>query len=228
MGEQLELAFDSNAGPGLPRRLDPLQAAAGTEPFDDPGYFFEPWWPGARVIAFVEESGTRLQVDHLADPVTSFPELADLADAVMTPPVVLDGMLLVLDDHGRPDAELLRSRLRDPYLRTGTGAVVASDLLFAGTSSLAAHPFSDRRKRLAAVVRDGERCVRSRGLVRDGRTMALALESLGIDALSARRLDARYRRGPAADAWLRIPLVPAPAVERRPLLALIRRLPLDD
>jgi hypothetical protein len=49
---------------------------------------------------------------------------------------------------------------------------------------------------------------------------------MGIDAVSARRLDARHRAGPAGDAWLRVSLEPLP-VRERPSLALILRLPLE-
>jgi len=49
---------------------------------------------------------------------------------------------------------------------------------------------------------------------------------LGIGALSARRLLASYRPSPASDAYLRMPVAASGPVERRPLLALLQRLPL--
>ena len=55
--------------------------------------------------------------------------------------------------------------------------------------------------------------------------MAEALGALGFRALSARRLDARLRPGPAGDAWYRVPVVAAPR-ELPPFLAVFRRLPL--
>ena len=39
-----------------------MQATVVDAPFDDPGYLFEPWWPGARAIAFCEHGALRLQV----------------------------------------------------------------------------------------------------------------------------------------------------------------------
>ena len=56
--------------------------------------------------------------------------------------------------------------------------------------------------------------------------MAEALGRFGLTAVSARKLDARYRSGPAGEAWLRLPLEP-PAITERPRLALIQRLPLS-
>jgi hypothetical protein len=54
--------------------------------------------------------------------------------------------------------------------------------------------------------------------------VAEALSSLGIEALSARRLAARYRAGPAGGSWLRAPVTPRR--RERPTLALILKLPL--
>jgi hypothetical protein len=50
---------------------------------------------------------------------------------------------------------------------------------------------------------------------------------MGISGMSARRLDARYRAGPAGEAWLRVPIVADPAPVEPPRLALIQRLPLE-
>ena len=64
------------------------------------------------------------------------------------------------------------------------------------------------------------------GYPNEGLLVGEALASLGIEGLSARRLDARHRAGPAGDAWLRAPVTPGPEVHERPTLALILRLPL--
>jgi hypothetical protein len=66
----------------------------------------------------------------------------------------------------------------------------------------------------------------SHALIGEGTLLAEAIARFGLDSLSARRLDSRYRAGPAGEAWLRIPIAPAAATER-PRLALIQRLPLD-
>ena len=228
--DQLELALEATPSAGrLPTRLEPMHPSAGPSAFDDRDYFFEPWWPGSRAFAFLEADGLRIQSEHLADPVTSFPELGEIRTQTTAPDLVLDGTLLVLDDTGRPDANLLRARLQEPTAtsrREGAGAFICSDLLYERGRPLLSLPFRERRARLGTVLHDGERCVVSRGLTGEGTTLARAVEGFGLEALSARRLDGRYRRGAAGEAWLRIPLVPAPTVERRPLLALLQRLPL--
>ena len=140
--------------------------------------------------------------------------------------VLLDGWLLALDEGGWLDTDLLRRRLAGDR-GAGRPGFVASDLLWSGGTDWQKRAFATRRKRLEAVLLDGDRCVVSHALLGEGTLLAEALARFGLNAISARRLDARYRGGNAGDAWLRIPLVPR-LVTERPRLALIQRLPLED
>ena len=101
----------------------------GPAPFDDDGWFFEPWWPGTPAVVIVAADRLHLTTDHLVDADAAFPELRVLPAQLAVSAAVLAGTLLVLDADGRPDPELLRARLADPGRRTGMGAFVASDLL---------------------------------------------------------------------------------------------------
>ena len=108
----------------LPDRIAPMQPAEADAPFDDADYLFEPWWPGARAIAFAERGRVRLQVAGLADAAAAFPELVELTAQLAEDGVAVDGTLLVLDPEGRPDADLLRSRLTGSDRRAGRAATL--------------------------------------------------------------------------------------------------------
>lgn len=203
-----------------------MEATAIDAPFDDPGYLFEPWWPGVRAMAFCERGALRLQATGMADALAAFPELSPMPEQLAEDGVILDGTLLVLDDAGRPDPELLRVRLRGAE-RPGRPAYVASDLLWAGGQAVVGRSFSVRRQWLEKILAPGDRVTVGRGYVGDGTLVAEALAALGIDALSARQLRARHRAGAAGDAWLRAPLTAAEP-RPRPTLALILRLPLGE
>ncbi|MDQ3553806.1 MAG: hypothetical protein M3395_05295 [Chloroflexota bacterium] len=227
--EQLRLVLDGGVGSSarLPERVAPMTATLGEAPFDDEDYFFEPWWPGTRIFAFAEGGRLRLQTDHLADPLSTFPELQVVGTQLGADGVVLDGTLLVLDGEGRPDAELLRRRLADPAATGGEAAFVASDLLWMEGRSLTAQPFRERHEHLGNVLRDGRLCVATRGLRGEGVTLAAAVASMGLSAVSARRFSGAYHPGAAGDDWLRLPVTETPAPVTRPLLVLLNRLPLD-
>ena len=224
---QLPLDFDTRpARHALPDRLRPMLPVPLDAPFDDPDWFFEPWWPGTSALAWVTDFNARFQIDHLADPSLAFPELAEMGADFGHDQLIVEGTLLVLDDEGRPDSDLLRRRLAEPGIHVGTPAFVASDLLYDLGSSLLTLPFGERRARLGGVLTDTERTVVSRGLRGEGSTLAEAVASMGVAEISARLLAARYRPGVRDDNWLRMPVVEAPVVPTRPLLALLQRLPL--
>jgi bifunctional non-homologous end joining protein LigD len=235
-GEPLPLQFAPTAS-RLPERIVPMRPTDGEGPFDDPRYFFEPWWPGIRAFVLVDDGAVRLRAEALGDPTAAFPELAGVTELVRSDGVVLDATLMVLDARGRPSRTLLERRLAGeggscgsggPGGRGGTSpgsaALVASDLLYLEGRSLAGLPFGERRGELAALLSPSSWCLAGRGFIGDGTTVATALGALGFRALSARRLDAPLRPGPARDAWYRVPVVAAPR-ELPPFLAVLRRLP---
>ena len=228
-GDQLDLSIPTASSAGrLPTRIAPMQPGEGTAPFDDPAYLFEAWWPGIRAQAFVENGKLiRLHAEGLADALNTFGELSEeLPGRLMEDGVLLDGWLLALGEGGWIDGELLRRRLGGDR-HAGRPGYVASDLLWSGGEDWQRRPFATRRARLESILLDGDRCVVSHALRGEGTLLAEALARFGLTAISARRLDARYRAGRAGDAWLRVPLQPEPVTER-PRLALIQRLPLGD
>ena len=226
--EQLDLPISTERAAGLPERVPVMQPTPGPGPFDDPDYLFEPWWPGVRAQAWVEGGRlSRLRAEGMADALAAFGELADeLPGRLMEDGVVLDGWLLALDEGGWLDPDALRRRVAG---RRGAGrpAFVASDLLWSGGVAWRRRAFGARRRRLEAVLLDGDRCVVSHALRGEGTLLAEALGRFGLEGLSARHLAARHRRGAAGDAWLRLPIRPEPPHER-PRLSLIQRLPLGD
>ena len=199
----------------------------GALPFDDDGWFFEPWWPGVLATIAIDDGRVVLTADQLADPLPAFPELRSVAVQVRARRAVMPGTLLVLDADGRPDPAALRRRLADADDHSGTGAFIAADLTERDGRSLVDVPFTRRRAALLEAVLDGDRFLSSRGLHGEGRTLADAAASMGIEGISARRLDAPWRAGVAAEAWLRIPVVGTTVGPVRPLLVLLQRLPLD-
>jgi bifunctional non-homologous end joining protein LigD len=224
--EQLRLEIDQRPTAALPYRLRPMTPIIGDAPFDDPDWFFEPWWPGTSALAYLDGAHVRLQAGHLADPLTALPELRVIGAQFTDDRLIVEGTLLVLDDDGRPDADLLRRRLADRTYRLGVPAFVASDLLYERGQSLLTKSFEERRYRLSRQLTDGDRCVLSRGIRGEGFTLAEAVASMGIGEISARSLSAPYRPGTQDGSWLRLPVVEAPAVPTRPLLYLLQRLPL--
>lgn len=229
--DQLPLSLDTDdeVQQPLPLRLSLPLATEGHAPFDDEAYLFEPWWPGAHATLKREGDHLLLRTEHLADPLLAFPELGALVTQFAADRLIVEGTLLALDRDGRPDARLLRRRLSDddPAHEFAEGAFVATDMPYLEGASIARLPFVERRRRLAAALHDSDHGVVSRGVVAEGRMLGRAVASMGLAAISARRLDARWKGGPAGDAWLRLPVVEPRHTEATPFLVLLERLPLS-
>lgn len=225
-GEQLSLHIDDQQRVGGLPRIAPMIPLSGDAPFDDSAWFFEPWWPGASVQLYLDRDRLRLHTRHLADPLQAFPELETIASQFADDGLIVEGALLVLDDEGRPDGELLRRRLAADTDQGGQPAIVASDLLYERGISLLNVPFDERRERLTRQLTDGPQCVASRGLRGEGLTLADAVASMGMREISARLLEAGYQPGSQDDSWLRVPVQAVEQVPPRPLLAVLQRLPL--
>jgi bifunctional non-homologous end joining protein LigD len=108
------------------------------------------------------------------------------------------------------------------------GAFVATDLAYLEGRSVARLPFVERRRRLAALLPESPSCALSRGLVGEGVTLGRAVASLGLGAISARRLDGRWHPGKAGDDWLRLRVTEPLSLPTRPFLVLLEKLPLGD
>lgn len=230
--DQLALPLDTPAAGQLelPARLPFPMATGGGVLFDDDSRFFEPWWPGTPAFLRRDGSHIDLHTEHLSDPLTAFPELRDVLQHLAADGVIIEGTLLALDADGRPDQHLLRQRLADPGAHAGSaeGAFVAADLPYLEGHSLTRLPFVERRRRLASVLHDSDHCVLGRGIIGEGRMLGRAVASLGLHAVSARRLDARWKGGDTGGAWLRLAVTPEPTSPTRPFLVLMERLPLGD
>jgi len=201
----------------------------GHSPFDDDAYFFEPWWPGAPAALRRQGDQVAIGSTHLAEPMLAFPELTEVVRGLRADGLIVEGTLLALDADGRPDVHLLRERLRGGARDVAAeGAFVASDLPYLEGRSMGRLPFIERRRRLAAVFEDSPHGVLGRGVIGEGRMLGRAVASMGLEAISARRLDAHWKGGPAGDAWLRLPVVRPAVADGVPFLVLLERLPLGN
>ncbi len=138
----------------LPDQLAPMLATPGELP-DDPGQWaFEFKWDGIRVLLWVDGGRPRAVSRGGKDITASFPELRDLAEAVGSDQVVLDGELVVLDENGRPNFSRLQHRIQtagrgaDRAAARDPASMIIFDLLHLNGRSLLDAPYDERRKLL--------------------------------------------------------------------------------
>jgi ATP-dependent DNA ligase len=179
------------------------------------------------------------------------PEIGDLPASLGDRAAILDGTLVAVDEAGRLDAAGLAARLGG---RTGPGlAFLVYDLLSLDGRSLAGEPLERRRSRLVRLLRPTPSIVLVPMIAGEGRALSTAAAAQGVGWVLARDRRGPYLAGVTSSLWRLIAVSPAepadePAGEpgrpapstgetgesggaippASPILALIRRLPLDD
>jgi ATP-dependent DNA ligase len=252
MADQLSLRLEPDPA-GWPAPLRPMLAQPADGPFDDPDVLFEPWWGGERALAYVGrdpidpagqggEAGGALGLRLVsADGVLltdRVPEIADLPAQLGARSAILDGTLVAVDEAGRLDQPGLVARLDG---RPGPGlAYLVYDLLALDGRSLAAEPLERRRARLARLLSPSPSIVPVPMIVGEGRALCAAAADQGVGWVLARDRRSPYLAGVQSRLWRLIavhPDSPAAVTSRppgaaeataSPILALIRRLPLED
>ena len=197
----------TGSGSLLPSGLRPMLATAGDLPPDDDRWAYEVKWDGVRVLAAVEAGGLRL-TSRLGNDVTGgYPELAALAAAVDRP-VLLDGEVVAFDAAGRPDFELLQSRMhvRSPSARRRDAVpvtFVVFDLLHEGTSALTGLAYDERRARLAALGLASPHWQVPAAFLGAGSAVHEATRAQGLEGVVAKRRDSRYDPGRRSELWVK-------------------------
>ncbi|MHA6694347.1 ATP-dependent DNA ligase [Homoserinimonas sp. A520] len=195
-----------------PKAISPMLATLGTEASlgDEDGWAFEMKWDGIRAIAVVEDGQVRYISRNGIDLTVSYPELAELADAIQSDAVV-DGEIVALDKGGRPSFGLLQSRMkltRKPDVDRARQATpvhfMVFDLLELDGEPLLSRSYDDRRAALEDAVNETDRIRVPPAFDGDsGAAMASSL-GLGLEGVMAKKRDGRYRPGVRSQGWVKI------------------------
>src|SRR3546814_5117415 len=94
----------------LPRTLLQMKATSGPLPIGD-DWTYEIKWDGMRAVAFVDDGTVRVQSYNERDVTVSWPELAELPDAVHATTAIFDGELVATGDDGLPSFGRLQQRM---------------------------------------------------------------------------------------------------------------------
>ncbi len=176
-------------------------------PFDGDEWLFNVDWEGSRCLVAADADGAiRLQGEtgSLDD---RFPEIRAAAGFLAGRGAVLDGVICVLDQEGRPDVRALARRAVTGHAWPPS-VYLATDILHLDGESLTRRPLLTRLAALADLVPPESRIQLPDHVVGHGRALAAASAERGLAAVLARRQDAPYLAGMASPLRLRIPLSP--------------------
>jgi bifunctional non-homologous end joining protein LigD len=196
----------------FPGPLPPMSARPGELPRRQAGWAAELEWAGLRAIALCRPGRLELHGPEL-EPVTPlFPEVRRLSRQLGARDAVLDGVLVALDEEGRPSRARLDKRLpaaSESAVRRRAKSYPATyvifDLLHLDGRDLTGEPYRRRRELLEELELEGESWRTPAYSTGHARELLAAGRERGVEALILKRLDGGYEPGRRTGAWLRVP-----------------------
>jgi len=185
----------------LPRTVTLMEASPGRAPFNDPGWLFEPALIGRRVLVRVTGEGISLRAgsQELAD---RLPALVRALGGVRAVTAVFDGIVVALDESGRPSEAALTAELGSGG---GTAVLYLFDVLYAEEWDLRKAALRERKAVLRALLPDSGNLYSVDPVAERGETLARAALDSGLHAIVAKKAASPYQAGVSED-WLLIPV----------------------
>ncbi|MFJ6838569.1 ATP-dependent DNA ligase [Streptomyces sp. NPDC091209] len=191
-----------------------MLATPGTLPAagQDMRWAYETKQDGQRAVVYLPGDGTVLLRARSGDDITAaYPELRTLGGVLGTTAAVLDGEVLVLDEQGRGDFQLLQSRMGlarspDKAARAADRApahLVLFDVMRLG-GDLTGLRYARRRQTLESLSLDGPFWSTPAALVGHGDQALRATRESGLEGLVCKRLDSVYEPGVRSRSWIKI------------------------
>ena len=195
----------------MPENVVPMLASTGSElPPRQAEWAYEFKWDGVRAIVYVDGGRATAQSRNLLDITGSYPELAEMAKAIGSTRMVLDGELVVFDASGRSDFGLLQQRMKltgeavKRVAKTYPVVYLVFDLLYLDGRDVTKLPYVERRALLEGLDLNGPSWQTPPYFPGEGDAVRAASIERGFEGIMAKRLDAVYHPGKRVDHWRKV------------------------
>ena len=193
-----EVTERESIAPGF---IKPMLAELTTKPFDDEDWVFEIKFDGYRTIAVINNkqvdlySRNQLSFNEKFKPVRQ--ELKKLRHSA-----VLDGEVVVEDNEGRSDFQLLQN-----YQRTGKGNIkyYVFDLLNLDGNDTRNLPLLERKELLKILIgKKFKDIIYSEHIINDGKAFFQVAVKNNYEGIIAKASNSPYRTGARSREWLKL------------------------
>ena len=184
----------------MPRHVRPMLATPAGEPFDHPDWLFEVKWDGYRAVAEVRDGEVALYSRNLLPLNETFAPIVEALRGCRFE-AVLDGEVVVVDDRGEPDFQLLQN-----YRKSGHGHLLycVFDLLHFQGHDLTRLPLLRRKELLKRILPSGPRIRFSDHVERDGVLFFEVVRKKGLEGVIAKHAQSVYQPGKRSRRWLKV------------------------
>lgn len=181
----------------MPSHVSPTLAVLAERPFSDPHWLFEIKWDGVRALARVNRKHLQLRSRRDQNITNHYPELAGLPQQLRASEAILDGEIVVLDEAGHSDFELLQSRMnvRDPspsLVKQNPVTYFVFDLLYCDGYDLRRAALADRKKLLRDAVEFSPPILYSDHQIEKGRELFDLAKKNNLEGVIAKQIQSPY------------------------------------
>jgi len=170
---------------------------------EGPEWLYELKLDGYRGLLIKDGSQVRLRSRKDKDLAKSYPTIHAAGRNIQAQQVVLDGEIMVLDEHGRSSFNAMQHRGRgDPRHQI---VFYAFDVLHLDGRDITQDPLHRRRAELPRLL-DGAVLRVSQELPGTAADVLAAVQSMGLEGVVAKRRDSQYVPGERSTAWVKLKL----------------------
>lgn len=170
------------------------------DPFDDKDWIFEIKWDGYRAIAELNKANVKLYSRNGNLFNTAYPEVTD-ALAKMNLDAVIDGEIVVMDEEGNPDFQLLQHYGED---RSHPIYYYVFDILKIDSQSVMQLPLLERKEKLRTLLKEDDIIKYSDHIEEKGKEMFALVGKKNMEGIMAKKANSEYLPGQRTANWLKI------------------------
>ncbi len=184
----------------MPHGITPMLATLVRAPFDHPDWLFEVKWDGYRAIAEIQDGKVSLYTRNQISLNQKFFPVTDSLQKLGFE-AVLDGEIVVVDDQGQPNFQLLQN-----YQKSGRGFLIyyVFDLLFFRGHDLTNLPLLRRKELLKQILPSAKYIKFSDHIGKEGVLFFKVVQEKGLEGIIAKHAQSPYRMGKRSRQWLKI------------------------
>ncbi|HRO43349.1 MAG TPA: DNA ligase D [Flavipsychrobacter sp.] len=183
----------------IPAAPSPMLATLQPEPFDNPDWLFEIKWDGYRAIAKMEDGNVELSSRN-GITLKKFYPVADALEA-LNMNAVLDGEIVVLDDEGRANFQMLQLWTKE---QKGTLCFMVFDLLWYNGYDFTDISLTERKTILEKVLPENNVIKYCDHVMEKGKDFYNLSVSWGIEGIIAKKANSNYVQGKRSKNWLKL------------------------
>lgn len=183
-----------------PWRVKPMLSTLVDDPFTDDQWLFEIKWDGYRAIASKKGSDIELYSRTDNDFLAKFPPVVEAMHKFKRD-VIVDGEIVIVDDHGNAHFEWLQNWHRDQH---GTLQYHIFDILWCDGHDVRDMPLSERKKLLRIVLPEDNLLRYSDDIEGKGEDLFREMQKRHMEGMIAKKADSPYRENIRGRDWLKI------------------------